>query len=151
MTTHQPSRRSALAPVTLGAIAITLASLLVEVAPGQDVTFPLFMLGGPLLTGVILAGHGRRWRRGAAAWALAALAWLVIDWAINHEDVAFHAVNAAILAALVALGAGLRRTIRRTRACRQRAASPLQRTVGPVGMRPVTATTHPGATRDNKR
>jgi hypothetical protein len=98
-----------------GALAVTAASFVVEVGPGQDVTYPLFMLGGPLLTGAVL---GRRWRVGAAAWALAALIWLVLDWAINHEDVAFHAVVAVLFAGLVALGAGAARLGRRAHAWR---------------------------------
>jgi len=98
-----------------GALAVTAASFVVEVGPGQDVTYPLFMLAGPLLTGAAL---GPRWRVGAAAWSLAALIWLVLDWAINHEDVAFHAVVSLLFAGLVALGAGAARLGRRARAWR---------------------------------
>ena len=103
MTTHR------ITPVVAGALAITAASFVVETAPGQNVTFPLFMLGVPLLTGVIL---GPRWTLGAAAWFTAAMVWLVLDWAINHEDVAFHAVVGVIFVALVALGAGVTRVVR---------------------------------------
>ena len=103
MTTHRISQ------VALGALAIPAASLLVEVSPGQDVTFPLFMLGAPIATGIALRF---RWRLGAAAWFCAAMVWLVTDWAINHEDVAFHAVVGVICAGLVALGAGLARAAR---------------------------------------
>jgi hypothetical protein len=127
MNTHHPTHRSSAAVVALGALAITAASLLVEVAPGQDVTFPLFMLGGPLLTGAILAGRGHRWPLGAAAWSLAALTWLAADWAINGEDIAFHALIAAIFAALVALGASLQHAARRMRA-RSKRADPLAQT-----------------------
>lgn len=109
------SHRSPIALVALGALAVTAASLVVEVAPGQDVLFPLFMLGGPLLTGGTLAARGPRWRLGAAAWSLAALVWLVLDWAANREDVAFHAVLSVLLAALVALGAGFAHAARRLR------------------------------------
>jgi uncharacterized membrane protein AbrB (regulator of aidB expression) len=109
MTTHADSPAAIAA---LGALAVTAASFVVEVAPGQDVTFPLFTLGGPLLTGAVLATRGLRWRLGAAAWALAALVWLVLDWSINHEDVAFHAVLAVLFAALVALGAAAGRAVR---------------------------------------
>ncbi len=107
---------SPIAAVALGALAITAASLVVEVAPGQDVSFPLLMLGAPVLTGAVLAGRGHDWRLGAAAWSLAALIWLVVDWAVNHEDVVFHIANAVIFTALVALGAGLVRGRRRLRA-----------------------------------
>jgi hypothetical protein len=103
MTTHHISQ------VALGALAVVAVSLLVEVSPGQDVTFPLFMLGAPIATGIVL---GRRWRLGAAAWFCAAMVWLVSDWAINHEDVAFHAMAAVICAGLVALGAGIVRAAR---------------------------------------
>jgi hypothetical protein len=116
MNTHIHSGRSPIALAALGGIAVTAASVVVEIAPGQDVSFPLFMLGGPVLTGGILAGRGHRWQPGAAAWSLAALIWLVVDWAMNHEDVAFHAVVSVVFAALVALGAGLVRVARRLRA-----------------------------------
>jgi hypothetical protein len=116
MSTYKHSPNSPVAIVALGALAVTAASAVVEVSPGQDVTFPLFMLGAPLLTGAVLAGRGHRWQAGAAAWALAALVWLVFDWAINHEDVAFHAVVAVAFIGLVALGAALTRGARRLRA-----------------------------------
>jgi hypothetical protein len=94
MSTHKHALHSPVTLAVLGALAITGASAVVEVSPGQDVTFPLFMLGAPLLTGAILAARGVRWQLGAAAWSLAAVARLVVDWAINHEDVAFHVVVA---------------------------------------------------------
>jgi hypothetical protein len=102
MSTHRISR------VALGALGITATSFLVEVAPLQDATYPLFMLVAPIATGIVL---GRRWRLGAASWFCAAMVWLVTDWAINHEDVAFHAVVAVMCAALVALGAGIARAV----------------------------------------
>jgi hypothetical protein len=113
MTTHSYSSRSAIAVV--GALAVTAVSAIVEAAPGQDISFPLFILGGPVLTGAIVTARGQGWRPAAAAWALAALGWLVFDWAINHEDVAFHAVLALLLALLVALGAAFGRAIARRR------------------------------------
>jgi hypothetical protein len=115
MNTHT---HSPIALAALGALVITATSFVVEVAPGQDVTFPLFMLGAPVLTGAVLAARGHDWRVGAAAWSLTALGWLVFDWAINHEDVAFHLAFAVIFIALVALGAGLAATTRRLRARR---------------------------------
>lgn len=115
MTTLTHSRRSPLGLAALGALAVSAVSAIVEVGPGQDVSFPLFMLAGPLLTGAVLAARGGRWRIGAAAWSLAALSWLVFDWAINHEDVAFHAIVAVLFVALVALGAALGRAVARRR------------------------------------
>jgi hypothetical protein len=103
MTTHRISQ------VALGALAITAASYLVEVAPFQDAAYPLFMLVAPIATGIVL---GRRWKAGAAAWFCAAMVWLVTDWAINHEDVAFHVVVGVICAGLVALGVGVARAMR---------------------------------------
>jgi hypothetical protein len=49
---------------------------------------------------------------GAQAWFGAAMVWLVTDWAINHEDVAFHAVVGVKRAGPVALGAGMARAAR---------------------------------------
>jgi hypothetical protein len=116
MSTHTHAPHSPAALVVSGALVITAASAVVEVSPGQDVTFPLFMLGAPLATGAVLAARGHRWRIGAAAWSLAALGWLVFDWAVNHEDVAFHAVVALLFIALVAAGAACTRGARRLRA-----------------------------------
>ena len=115
MTTHLHLPRSPLALAAIGAVTVTAASTAVEVGPGQDVSWPLFMLGGPLLTGAVVAARGGSWRVGAAAWSLAALLWLVFDWAINHEDVSFHAVVAVLFAALVMLGAALGRAVARSR------------------------------------
>ena len=115
MSTHHHSLHSPVAVAAVGAVAVTAASAVVEVSPGQDVTFPLFMLGAPVATGAVLAARGLRWQLGAAAWSLAALAWLVLDWAINHEDVAFHAVVAVMFIGLVALGAALTGAGRRLR------------------------------------
>jgi hypothetical protein len=61
---------------------------------------------------VVGARHGDT-RLAAASWAASALCWLVLDWIINHEDVAFHAVLALVMAGLVALGAGIVRAARR--------------------------------------
>jgi hypothetical protein len=116
MSTHKHALHSTVAVAVLGALAITGASAVVELSPGQDVTFPLFMLGAPLLTGAVLAARGVRWQLGAAAWSLAAVGWLALDWAINHEDVAFHAVVALLFVGLVALGAACTRGARRLRA-----------------------------------
>ena len=95
-----------ISPIALGALAVVAVGTLVEIGPGQDVSWPLFMLGGPLLTGLVL---GARWRIGAAAWFVAGMIALVGDWIVNHEDVLFHAVVAALFAGLVALGGVLRR------------------------------------------
>jgi hypothetical protein len=93
-------------PTLLGALAVIAAGTVMELGPGQDVTFPLFMLGGPLLTGLVL---GARWRIGAAAWFTAGMVALAGDWIVNHEDVLFHAVVALLFVGLVALGGALRR------------------------------------------
>jgi hypothetical protein len=39
------------------------------------------------------------------------MVWLVSDWAINHEDVAFHVVVGVICAGPVAFGAGVARAV----------------------------------------
>jgi hypothetical protein len=98
-----------ISPIALGTLAVIAVGTLVEVGPGQDVSWPLFMLGGPLLTGLVL---GPRWRIGAAAWFAAGLVALVGDWIVNHEDVLFHIVVALLFVALVAVGGGIRRVVR---------------------------------------
>jgi hypothetical protein len=95
-----------ISPIVLGALAVITIGTLVEIGPGQDVSWPLFMLGGPLLTGLVL---GARWRIGAAAWFAAGMVALVGDWIVNHEDVLFHIVVAGLFVGLVALGGALRR------------------------------------------
>ncbi len=92
--------------IVLGALAVIAAGTLVEIGPGQDVSYPLFMLGGPLLTGLVL---GLRWRIGAAAWFTAGMFALVTDWIVNHEDVLFHVVVVLFFVGLVALGGVMRR------------------------------------------
>jgi hypothetical protein len=99
--THTHAHRIPAAPVALGTVAVIAASLLVEIAPGEDVSYPLFVLAGPVLTGVAL---GLRWRIGAAAWFAAAVFALVVDWIVNHEDVLFHVALGVVWASLVALG-----------------------------------------------
>lgn len=75
--------------------------------PLADEWFFAIVLFGPLATGAIVGIRHGDTRLAAATWAVSGLFWLVLDWAINQEDVAFHAVLAAVMAGLVALGAGM--------------------------------------------
>jgi hypothetical protein len=82
-------------------------------SPLGDEWFFAVVLLGPIATGIVVGARHGDTRLAAASWAASALCWLVLDWIINHEDVAFHAVLALVLAGLVALGAGIVRAARR--------------------------------------
>ena len=73
--------------------------------PLADEWFFAIVLFGPIATGVIVGIRHGDTRLAAATWAVSGLFWLVLDWAVNQEDVAFHAVLAAVMAGLVALSA----------------------------------------------
>jgi hypothetical protein len=82
-------------------------------SPLGDEWFFAIVLLGPIATGIVVGARHGDTRLAAASWAASALCWLAVDWIINHEDVAFHAVLALVLAGLVALGAGIVRAARR--------------------------------------
>ena len=77
---------------------------------------PLFLplvLVGPIVTGVVAARHDAV-RPAAMAWFAAGLITLVLDWAINDEDQAFHLVMAVWTAGVtLASGMATARTLRR--------------------------------------
>lgn len=103
MSTSLTLRRAAL-PLA-GAAAINA----IVFSPLGDEGFFVIALLGPILTGIAVAlAHGDL-RLAAITWAGTGLFWLVLDWVINDEDVAFHAVLAVVMAALVALGGAIGR------------------------------------------
>jgi hypothetical protein len=74
-------------------------------SPLGDEWFFAIVLLGPIATGIVVGGRHGDTRLAAATWAASGLFWLVLDWIIHHEDVAFHAVLALVMAGLVALSA----------------------------------------------
>ena len=76
-------------------------------SPLGDEGFFAIALFGPICTGIIVGLMRGDTRLAAATWAGTGLLWLVLDWSIHQEDVAFHAVLALVMAGLVALGASL--------------------------------------------
>ena len=82
-------------------------------SPLGDEWFFAIVLLGPIATGIVVGGRHGDTRLAAATWAASGLFWLVLDWMINHEDVAFHAVLALVMAGLVALSAAIVRAARR--------------------------------------
>jgi hypothetical protein len=78
---------------------------------GDDWFFAIVLLG-PIVTGIVVGVRHGDTRLAAATWAACGLFWLVLDWIIHREDVAFHAVLALVMAGLVALGAGVVRAAR---------------------------------------
>ena len=82
-------------------------------SPLGDEWFFAIALLGPIATGTVVAVRRADTQLAATIWATCGLVWLVLDWIINQEDVAFHAVLALVMAALVVLGAGIVRVVRR--------------------------------------
>lgn len=81
--------------------------------PLGDEWYFAIVLFGPVATGIVVAVWHGDTRLAAASWAASGLFWLVLDWVVNQEDVAFHAVLAIVMAGLVALGAGIVHAARR--------------------------------------
>ena len=82
-------------------------------SPLGDEGFFAIALLGPIATGIVVGLMRGDTRLAAATWAATGLFWLVLDWIIHQEDVAFHAVLALVMASLVALGAGFAHAARR--------------------------------------
>ena len=78
-------------------------------SPLGDEGFFAIALLGPIGTGIVVGLLQRDTRLAAATWAATGLFWLVLDWIIHQEDVAFHAVLALVMGGLVALSASLAR------------------------------------------
>ena len=76
-------------------------------SPLGDEGFFAIALLGPIATGIFVELMRGDTRLAAATWAATGLFWLVLDWILHQEDVAFHAVLALVMAGLVALGAGV--------------------------------------------
>ena len=83
-------------------------------SPLGDEWFFAIVVLGPIATGIMVGVRHGDTRLAAATWAASGFVWLVLDWIINQEDVAFHAVLALVMAGLVALGAGIVRATRRS-------------------------------------
>jgi hypothetical protein len=107
MSTSFTQRRAGL--LLAGFVAINAIVL----SPLGDEAFLGIALLGPVATGIVVGLARSDTRLAAATWAVTGVFWLVLDWIVNHEDVAFHAVLALVMAGLVALGAGAGRAARR--------------------------------------
>ena len=90
----------------------SFVSLLVAVVLGQlvgmlgwiDVLFIPLVLVGPLAVGAVASSRGVRAAWPGLLWFSAGINMMWTDWVVNHEDVAFHAVLAVIMAALSLAG-----------------------------------------------
>jgi hypothetical protein len=107
MSTSITPKRCALLLAGVAAINAVVFSPL-----GDEWFFAIALLG-PIATGIVVAVRRGDLVLAAATWAASGLFWLVLDWSINQEDVAFHAVLAVVMAALVLLGAGIVAAARR--------------------------------------
>jgi ABC-type iron transport system FetAB permease component len=105
MSTSITLKRSGL--VLAGVAAINALAL----SPLGDQGFFAIALLGPIATGIAVGLARGDARLAAAAWAATGVSWLVFDWIVNQEDVAFHAILALVMAGLVALGALIGRSI----------------------------------------
>jgi hypothetical protein len=98
-------------------------SLLIAVALGQlvgllgwfDALFIPLVLVGPLAVGAVAASRGVRAAWPALLWLSAGVNMLWTDWAVNREDVAFHAVLSVVMAGLALVGWGIVRVATRRR------------------------------------
>lgn len=111
-TPHPSADRKTKIRTAAFVVVATLAIFALNFIPPFDneLWMPTLILG-PLLTGLVMRLRGWPWRLGAASWALTAVISLVWDWIDSNEDKAFHLTLIIMLAALVALGAALGRTI----------------------------------------
>ena len=98
-----------LAVVLAGFAAINAVVFL----PFSDEWYFAIVVLGPLLHGAVVALRRADVPLAAITWAACGLFWLVLDYAINHEDVLFHLVLSFVMAGLVYLGAVLVRGTRR--------------------------------------
>jgi hypothetical protein len=119
MAPAQPARSVAdmsnsITPKRFGVLLAGVAAInAIVFSPLGDEWFFAIALLGPIATGVVVTVRRGDSRLAATTWAMCGLLWLVLDWIINQEDVAFHAVLAVVMAALVALGGAIVRVARR--------------------------------------
>jgi hypothetical protein len=107
MSTSITPKRCALLLAGVAAINAVVFSPL-----GDEWFFAIALLG-PIATGIVVAVRRGDTVLAATTWAASGLLWLLLDWIIHQEDVAFHAVLAVVMAALVWLGAGIVAATRR--------------------------------------
>lgn len=91
--------------------AVLATAAIVGLAWIDPLYLPIITLG-PLVTGVAMGLAGAAPRAVALVWFAAGIAVLVLDLAINQEDVAFHAAVACVAAALAAGSAWVGRRMR---------------------------------------
>jgi hypothetical protein len=82
-------------------------------SPLGDQGFFAIALFGPITSGIVVGLMRGDTRLAAATWAATGLFWLVLDWIVHQEDVAFHAVLTLVMTGLVTLGAGFAHAARR--------------------------------------
>ena len=81
--------------------------------PFSDEWYFAIVLFGPVLHGAAVAMLRSDLRLAAISWAASGIFWLVLDYAVNQEDVLFHLVLSFVMAGLVYLGGALARVARR--------------------------------------
>ncbi len=92
--------------VALSAVALSALAWI------DPLYIPLITLG-PIVTGLVAGATGAVPARVAAIWLSGGILVLLTDLAVNQEDVAFHAVVAAITACLSGGAGALARRLRR--------------------------------------
>ena len=85
MPAHSTLKRSGL--ILAGAAIINALVF----SPLGDEGFIAIAFLGPIATGIVAGIARGDVRLSASAWAVSGLCWLVGDWIVNREDVAFHA------------------------------------------------------------
>jgi hypothetical protein len=105
---------TSITPRRAGAVLAGMAVIYAVVfSPLGDEWFFVIVVFGPLLHGAAVALRRADVRLAAITWAACGLFWLVLDYAINQEDVLFHLVLSFVMAGLVHAGAALARLTRR--------------------------------------
>jgi hypothetical protein len=78
----------------------------------DPIFIPLALLG-PLAIGAVAAFVRLPWAWSAIAVVVAGLGAVISDWAVNHEDVAFHLILTGVMLALASLAWLISRRFRR--------------------------------------
>jgi hypothetical protein len=79
-----------------------LSGLVVGALAWIDPVFIPLVLAGPIVSGALAASRGIRLGWVEVAWIVAGASMIASDWAVNHEDVAFHAALTVVMPGLAA-------------------------------------------------
>jgi hypothetical protein len=93
--------------LTSSLVAAAAAGQLVGLLGWFDTLFIPLVLLGPVITGAVAAVRRMSYTWPAVMWCSAGISMMWTDWAVNHEDVAFHLALSVIMPLLAGLGFGV--------------------------------------------